>query len=702
MPKNIESISQIGILGGGGVMGANIARNFANHEVKTVIYDLNKDKTDEIIQKYGSDFLSGCENIKDFIDKLEKPRKIIIMVPAGANTDTAINALLPFLDPKDIIIDAGNSNYQETIRRQKEISQTGISFIGMGVSGGAKGALEGPSIMPSGDLNDYKQIEPLLKKIAAKDFLDEPCVAYLGTDGAGHFVKMVHNGIEYANMALIAETYDILSKNYGLSVSEISQVFKNFNQNELAKTYLLDIVSTVLQKKDENQKPLVESILDKAGQKGTGSLTIIDAQKRGVSIPSIESAVFSRNISNDKDIRLILSERYKNSLEPQEYNSEIESKLKNAFLSAVVLSYTQGFSLIKQASDEQDWNIDMSEVSRIWQGGCIIRSEFLSILTNIFKNNPNIENLLESDLIEKLIKDNIASLRTVSRQSIDSGIPTPTYLSSLEYFDSITSQLLPANLVQGLRDCFGAHTYQRIDQEGTFHTDWEKITPIIAKDMEGLSNLAYEKIIASAAKAKTENRNFYIALSGGSTPKRLYEMLAENKDKIDFNHWHIFLADERCISETSKDNTYAWINDVLLSKIPINQGQIHKVNTSLESPEAMAINYQKEIEKTFNLEANDIPEFDIIIAGVGQNDGHTASLFPDQPALSVNDKSVTYSKPGINPPQIDRVTLTYPVLNKAKEIIFLASGENKRSVFESQTGPAFKVKNPNSSYIISY
>lgn len=243
---------------------------------------------------------------------------------------------------------------------------------------------------------------------------------------------------------------------------------------------------------------------------------------------------------------------------------------------------------------------------------------------------------------------------------------------------------------------------QRNDQQGVNRTDWEKITPIITKDMEELSLFAYEKVITSAAKAKAENRNFYIALSGGSTPKRLYEMLGENKEKIDFSHWHIFLADERCVPETSKDNTYAWINDVLLSKIPLNQSQIHKVNTSLESPEVMAINYQKEIEIVFKLDSNGIPEFDIIIAGVGQNDGHTASLFPGKPALNIHDRSVAFSKPGINPPHVDRVTLTYPVFNQAKEVIFLASGENKRSVFESQTGPAFMVNNPNRIYIIAY
>ena len=456
-------------------MGANLARNISNKGTPTLVYNRTFEKTKEFIKQYGSDDLAGKEDLESFVRSLEKPRKIIVMVKAGDPVDEVVGQLLPFLEPGDSIIDCGNSNYQDTLRRAKELQKKEVHFVGCGVSGGEEGALNGPSLMPGGTEQSWEMLKPVWMKIAAKDFEGYPCVTNVGSDGAGHYVKMVHNGIEYAVMQMMAEAYDLLRKTYKLSSEKIADIFYEFGKGKL-ESYLFEISVPVLRKKDEEKSGhLIDQILDKAGQKGTGKWTAMEGLERAVGVSSISEAVFARINSGEKNLRMELSKLYqkpKYSLEM--IKDEFIVKLENALYASLLSIYAQGFELIKKAAEENDWEVNLSEIARIWQGGCIIRAKMLQFLTEMYKKSEDQPHLLSVQEIQDSINESLPDWREVVALSIQQGIPTPGLTSALQYVDTLSSEHLPANLIQGLRDYFGAHTYERTDQPGTFHTDWEE------------------------------------------------------------------------------------------------------------------------------------------------------------------------------------------------------------------------------------
>lgn len=463
--------ADIGLIGLA-VMGANLARNLADKKIKTLVYNRTVERTKEYLDQFGNEYLSGEETLEGFMSSLTRPRRIIILVKAGQPIDEVLSQLAPSLEKGDTIIDCGNSSYHDTIRRTQELSASGVHFVGCGISGGEEGALHGPSLMPGGSEESWRLMKPVWEKIAAKDFSGNPCVTHVGENGAGHYVKMVHNGIEYAVMQMMAESYDLLRKQYGLSAVEISQVFKGFQRGKL-DSYLFDIVVPILERRDEMASGfLIDHILDKAEQKGTGKLTAIDALERGVSAATIAEAVFARVNSSQKELRMDLAHHYqKPASDKPEAIEAFTAKLQNALYSALLSAYAQGFHLISQAAKENQWSIDLSEVARIWQGGCIIRAQMLKLLTEAFKKNANVH-LLQIEEIRKAINESSADWRVVVSTGIQTGVPVPAMSSALSYFDAMTSEELPANLIQGLRDFFGAHTYERNDRPGSFHTDW--------------------------------------------------------------------------------------------------------------------------------------------------------------------------------------------------------------------------------------
>jgi 6-phosphogluconate dehydrogenase len=464
MPK-----SDIGLIGLA-VMGANLARNIANHGFKVSVFNRTTSKTDEFINEFGSDKLVGFESLQGFIESLSTPRKIIVMVKAGAPVDAVIESLQTLLDKDDIIIDCGNSQFQDTNRRYHALKEQGLNYFGCGVSGGEEGALNGPSLMPGGDFDCWKLLEPVFSSIAAIDFDGNPCVTYLSKGGAGNYVKMVHNGIEYALMQNIAEGYDFLKRGLELSDDKIASVFSNWSKGPL-KSFLMDITVPVLAKKDADGNPLIDKILDVTGQKGTGKWTAIESLQQGMPLDTISAAVYARCSSALKTNRKELSQRYSYSRKIE--NEDLETTLnhlENAVYFANIIAYVQGFDLIKATSIEQKWDFDMGEICRIWQGGCIIRAELLRVLRNAFSENK--DTLFAASVIQNLIKELVPSVRLMVSKAVLAGLPVPVLSSALTAFDSITSDRLPANLLQGLRDYFGAHTYQRTDKEGTFHTNW--------------------------------------------------------------------------------------------------------------------------------------------------------------------------------------------------------------------------------------
>lgn len=465
---NTADIGLIGLA----VMGANLARNLADKKIKTLVYNRTAEKTKEYIQGFGNEYLSGEETLEGFMQALTRPRRMIILVKAGQPVDEVLAQLSPYLEKGDTVIDCGNSSYHDTIRRSQELSKNDIHFVGCGISGGEEGALHGPSLMPGGSDESWKLMKPVWEKIAAKDFSGNPCVTHVGENGAGHYVKMVHNGIEYAVMQMMAEAYDVLRKQYGLSAEKIAEVFKGFQKGKL-NSYLFDIVVPVLERKDEfGNGMLIDHILDKAEQKGTGKLTAIDALERGVSASTIAEAVFARVTSSQKDLRVELAQQYqKPAPSTPEAMKSFVTRLENALYSALLSAYAQGFHLISAAAKENKWSIDPSEVARIWQGGCIIRAQMLKLLTDAFKKNPNVH-LLQIKEIQKAINEGSGDWRAVVSSAIHLGTPVPALSSALSYLDAMTSEQLPANLIQGLRDFFGAHTYERNDKSGKFHAEW--------------------------------------------------------------------------------------------------------------------------------------------------------------------------------------------------------------------------------------
>jgi 6-phosphogluconate dehydrogenase len=465
---------QIGVVGVG-VMGKSLALNFESRGYSVAIYDVTEEKVNEILTEHSDKQLTGTSSVETFIDSLETPRKILMMVPAGEITDKAINSLVPHLNKGDILIDGGNAFFEDTIRRNKALEEQGINFIGAGVSGGEEGALYGPAIMPSGQKEAYDLVEPFLTAIAAK-VNGDACSTYIGPDGSGHYVKMVHNGIEYSDMQLICEAYYLMKNVLGIEAKELHEIFKEWNEGEL-DSYLIEITADIFTKvDDETGKPLVEVILDTAGQKGTGKWTSISALELGVPLSIITESVFARFISAMKEERVKASKilRGPKNSEFSGNKEEFVEMIRKALYLSKICSYAQGFAQLQSASKEYNWNLKPGEISMIFRGGCIIRAGFLQEIKKAYDRDPKLTNLLLDPYFKEIVENYQDEAREVVAAAIKLGIPVPGLASALAYYDSYRSESLPANLLQAQRDYFGAHTYQRKDKEGTFHTDWIK------------------------------------------------------------------------------------------------------------------------------------------------------------------------------------------------------------------------------------
>jgi len=463
---------EFGIIGMA-VMGQNLALNVESKGFPVAVYNRTTARTEEFMAgpAKGKNVV-GAKTIEEFVAALKRPRKLMIMVKAGDPVDQVIDEFLPHLDKGDLVIDGGNSFFQDTIRRNKELEKKGMLFIGTGVSGGEEGALHGPSIMPGGQKEAYDLVEPILTKIAAQ--VDgEPCCTYLGPDGAGHYVKMVHNGIEYGDMQLIAEAYYIMKNGLNFTANQLHDVFSKWNEGDL-NSYLIEITADIFTKKDEETgKPLVELILDKAGQKGTGKWTSQSALDLGISAPTIAEAVFARCISAVKDERVEASKVL--SGPSTTYGGDAKDfvdAIRQALHASKVCSYAQGFSLLREAGKEYGWEFKFGEIAKIWRGGCIIRAQFLHRITEAFEEDPKLANLMLGPFFKDVLESSQESWRHVIASAANMGYPIPAFSSALSYFDSYRREQLPANLIQAQRDYFGAHTYQRTDKEGTFHTEW--------------------------------------------------------------------------------------------------------------------------------------------------------------------------------------------------------------------------------------
>ena len=473
MAQGVVGLSDIGVIGLG-VMGANLARNMANHKISTVVFNRTSSKMETFIAEHGNSHLEGSVHLEGLVESLEKPRKIILMVPAGQAVDEIIDQLTPLLSKDDIIIDGGNSFYKDTERRFKVLQKKGIEFVGCGISGGEEGALNGPSLMPGGSNKAWKVLKPILEQIAAKDFKGKPCVTYVGEGASGHYVKMVHNGIEYGVMQLMAETYDMLRNLYGLKAPEIGAIFAKFNKGNL-QSYLFEIAGKVLVKKD-GKGYMVDKILDVAGQKGTGSWTSHEALFSMVPLPTITEAVFARFISAYKPVRTSLQKVYSiTKVQPDIDLNDFLEVLEVALYGALVSTYAQGYDLLCQADKVNGWGLNLAEISRIWQGGCIIRADLLVFLEKAYggMKDAKEKHLFEVPVVVTTLKYSMPRLRALVAFSSQMAVPVSAFSSALSYFDMVTRAESPANFIQGLRDYFGAHTYQRIDKKGVFHTDWE-------------------------------------------------------------------------------------------------------------------------------------------------------------------------------------------------------------------------------------
>lgn len=464
--------ANIGVVGLA-VMGSNLARNLASRPGNTVaIYNRSVDKTHALASDHPEASFVATESIQEFAQSLSTPRTAIIMVQAGAATDAVIEQLAEVFEPGDIIVDGGNAHFTDTIRREAELAKRGLNFVGAGISGGEEGALNGPSIMPGGSAEAWATLGPILESIAAVAD-GQPCVTHVGTDGAGHFVKMVHNGIEYADMQLIAEAYDLLRHAAGLSPSEIAEVFRRWNSGVL-ESYLIDITAEVLAHTDSDTgRPLVDVIVDQAGSKGTGVWTVQSAVGLGVPVTGIAEAVFARAISSQT-----LSRHAGRELPgptPQPHIDDVPAfvdQVEQALYASKIVAYSQGFDAIAEAGVEYNWAIDRGEVARIWRAGCIIRAGFLDRITEAYQAQPDLPLLLAAPYFADAVATAQDAWRAVISVGVSSGIATPAFSSSLAYYDQIRRDRLPASLIQGQRDFFGAHTYRRIDRDGVFHTEW--------------------------------------------------------------------------------------------------------------------------------------------------------------------------------------------------------------------------------------
>jgi 6-phosphogluconate dehydrogenase len=466
-------INTIGVIGLG-VMGSNLALNMASKAEKVAIYNYTRDLTDQLVQKMEGQHLYPYYEIQDFVQSLKTPRKIFLMVTAGKAIDSVIGSLVPFLEPGDIIMDGGNSHYEDTARRYDELKSKEIDYLGIGISGGEVGALTGPSIMPGGDKDVYEKVAPILTKIAAQ-VGDDPCCVYIGPKGAGHFVKMVHNGIEYADMQLIAEAYTFLREKLRLPLSEIADIFETWNQGEL-KSYLIEITAQILRKKDEvSGLPLIDVILDKVGQKGTGKWTSMQAIENGIPLSIITESLFARYISTLKEERV----HAESILAGPDPASELLDKdlwieyIRQGLYMGKVCVYAQGFTQYKTTSELYDWNLPLKDIALIFRGGCIIRAEFLNVISEAYQAQANLTNLLIAPYFAEKVKVYQMGLRKIVCEGINSGISFPCLSTSLTYYDSYRTGSSNAHLLQAQRDYFGAHTFERNDKEGFFHTDWQ-------------------------------------------------------------------------------------------------------------------------------------------------------------------------------------------------------------------------------------
>ena len=464
--------NQIGVIGLA-VMGKNLALNIESRGFTVSVYNRSREKTDALIEEAQGKQLTATYSIEQFVQSLEAPRKMLIMVQAGQATDATIEQLLPHLDEGDIIIDGGNAHFPDTRRRSKYLEDKGIRFIGAGVSGGEEGALKGPAIMPGGQESAYRLVEPILTSISAK-VNGDPCCTYIGPDGAGHYVKMVHNGIEYGDMQLICEAYHLLTTVLGVNAEELHSIFSEWNKGEL-DSYLIEITADIFSKYDkETGKPMVDVILDAAGQKGTGKWTSQSALDLGVPLSMITESVFSRFLSALKDERVAASKLLQGpAAKPFDGDKAafIES-IRKALYASKIVSYAQGFAQMRAASEESGWNLRYGEIAMIFRGGCIIRSRFLQNIKDAYDRDSELKNLLLDPYFKNIVESYQDAWRQVISTAVAYGVPVPGFSSALSYFDSYRTERLPANLLQAQRDYFGAHTFKRVDKEGSFHFNW--------------------------------------------------------------------------------------------------------------------------------------------------------------------------------------------------------------------------------------
>ncbi|MCZ0891834.1 NADP-dependent phosphogluconate dehydrogenase [Ligilactobacillus saerimneri] len=468
--------AQIGVIGMA-VMGKNLALNIESRGYRVAIFNRTAAKTEKVMADHAEKNLVPSYTLEDFVASLEKPRRIIMMVKAGKPTDMFIERLLPLLNKGDVLIDGGNTFFGDTMRRNAKLDESGINFIGMGVSGGEKGALEGPSLMPGGQKEAYQLVEPILKQIAAKAKDGEPCVTYIGPNGAGHYVKMVHNGIEYGDMELISESYFLMRNLLGMSVDEIAAVFEEWRHGEL-DSYLIDITADILTRKDDlgSDKPIVDMILDRAGNKGTGKWSSQSALELGVPQSLITESVYARYISAMKDERVaaskVLPEKVNAVQISADQKQEMIEKIRQALYFSKVMSYAQGFEQMRVASEKYDWNLNYGELAKIWREGCIIRAQFLQKITDAFERDPELNNLLLDPYFTDIVAKYQTAVREIAALAIQAGVPSPAFNAAITYYDQYRSAVLPANMIQAQRDYFGAHTYERTDREGIFHYSW--------------------------------------------------------------------------------------------------------------------------------------------------------------------------------------------------------------------------------------
>ncbi|MER6102644.1 NADP-dependent phosphogluconate dehydrogenase [Streptomyces sp. NPDC001832] len=470
----MSGTAQIGVTGLA-VMGRNLARNFARNGFTVAAHNRTTAKTDALIKEFGHEgSFIAAHTPEEFVAALERPRRLVIMVKAGDPTDAVIQEFTPLLEEGDVIIDGGNAHFEDTRRREKELRERGIHFVGVGISGGEEGALNGPSIMPGGSSRSYESLGPLLEKIAAKAKDGTPCTTHIGPDGAGHFVKMVHNGIEYADMQLIAEAYDLLRGVAGYSPAKIAETFRSWNTGRL-DSYLIEITAEVLAHTDAaTGKPFVDIVQDRAEQKGTGRWTVQIALDLGVPVSGIAEAVFARSLSGHADLREAaqrLAGPSPTALGGAEA-AAFADRVEQALYASKIVSYTQGFHQLRAGSEAYDWNIDLGAVAAIWRAGCIIRAVFLDRIRAAYETRPDLLSLLSDKQFAEEIGAAQDDWRTVVAEAVRQGVPTPGFAAALSYYDGLRADRLPAALTQGQRDFFGAHRYRRTDREGSFHTLW--------------------------------------------------------------------------------------------------------------------------------------------------------------------------------------------------------------------------------------